>query len=123
MQNLEKRLGVKTEGLYVAGGGSRSSEICQITADMFGIPVYRSQTHETTVIGSSAIAFTAIGRFKDIDEAVANMVQIKDTFMPDMDVHKTYKKIYEDIFCKIFDKLKPLYNVSKEMMEERLGIK
>lgn len=123
MQNLEKRLGVKTEGLYLAGGGSRSAEICQITADMFGIPVYRSQTHETTVIGSSAIAFTAIGRFSDIDEAVANMVQIKDTFVPDMEVHKTYKKIYEDIFCKIFDKLKPLYNISKDMMEERLGLK
>ncbi len=117
MHSLEKRMGTKTKGIYVAGGGSRSAEICQITADMFGIPVYRSQTHEATGIGSALIAFTGIGRFKTIDEAIENMVQIKDTFIPDKKAHKTYEKIYNDIFCKIFNKLKPLYNISKDMLE------
>ncbi len=45
MKGLEKRMKVETKGIYLAGGGSRSSEICQITADMFGLPVYRIQTH------------------------------------------------------------------------------
>ena len=120
MQDLEKRLGVKTKEIYVAGGGSRSAEICQITADMFGLPVHRSQTHEATVIGSSALAFTGIGRFKNVDEALENMVQIKDVFEPDMEAHELYKKIYNEIFCKIFNKLKPLYNVSKDMQEKYL---
>lgn len=43
---------------------------------------------------------------------------ITDEFKPDMEVHKTYDKIFNDIFAKIFDKLKPLYNVSKEMEEK-----
>lgn len=118
MKTLEKRMKTRTKGVYVAGGGSRSAEICQITADMFGLPVYRSQTHEAAVIGSSAIAFTTIGRFKDLDEAIESMVHITDEFKPDMEVHKTYDKIFNDIFAKIFDKLKPLYNVSKEMEEK-----
>lgn len=117
MKTLEKRMGTKTESVYVAGGGSRSAEICQISADMFGVPVYRIQTYEAAVIGSSMIAFTAIGRFDDLDQAAASMVHIKDKFEPDMEVHKIYDRIYSEIFIKIFDKLKPLYNISKEMEE------
>ena len=115
---LEKRMGTVTEGIYLAGGGSQSGEICQITANMFGVPVYRIQTHEAAVIGSSMIAFTAIGRFDDLPEAIDAMVHIRDMFTPDMEIHKTYDKIYSDIFTKIFGKLEPLYNISKEMEEK-----
>lgn len=111
MKTLERRMGTRTKGVYVAGGGSRSDEICQISADMFGLPVYRIQTYEAAVIGSSMIAFTAIGRFDDLEQAAASMVHIKDKFEPDMEVHKIYDKIYNEIFIKIFDKLKPLYHV------------
>ena len=48
------------------------------------------------------------------------MVHIKDKFEPDMEVHKTYDRIYNEIFIKIFDKLKPLYNISKEMEENNV---
>lgn len=115
MRGLEKRMKVETRSIYLAGGGSRSSEICQITADMFGIPVYRIQTHEAAVIGSSMVAFTCLKVFNSIEEATTSMVHIKDCFQPNMEVHKIYSKIYSDIFSKIFDKLKPLYNISKEM--------
>ncbi len=59
------------------------------------------------------IAFTAIGRFDDLDQATASMVHIKDKFEPNMEVHKIYDRIYNEIFVKIFDKLKPLYNISR----------
>jgi len=113
IKTLEKRMKVKTEGIYVAGGGSRSSEICQITADMFGVPVYRSQTHEAATIGSSIIAFTGIGYFDSIDSGIKAMVQIKDVFYPNLEYHKIYERIYSGVFSKIFKKLKPLYNYMK----------
>jgi len=112
---LEKRMKIETKGIYLSGGGSQSTEICQITADMFGVPAYRSQTHEAAVIGSSIIAFCAIGRFVSIEEATREMVQIKDTFMPDMKKHAFYDKLYRDVFSKIFDRLSPLYEKSCEM--------
>lgn len=115
MKNLEKRMGVQTDEIYVAGGGSRSDEICQITADMFGVPVCRIQTHEAAVIGSSLLAFTGIGRFDTVEEAISSMVHVKDRFIPDRYVHKKYDKIYTQIFSEIFDRLEPLYNVAKEM--------
>lgn len=118
MKTLERRMKSKTEEIYLAGGGSQSAEICQITADMFGVPVYRIQTHEAAVIGSSIIAFTAIGHFDSLETALKSMIHIKDEFLPDMEVHKLYDKIYNEIFSKIFYKLKPLYNISREMGEK-----
>ncbi|MEG2939923.1 MAG: FGGY-family carbohydrate kinase, partial [Oscillospiraceae bacterium] len=64
MKSMEKRAKVKIKSLYVAGGGSQSAEICQITADMFGIPVIRTQTHEACGVGSAMVAFKAMGYFK-----------------------------------------------------------
>ena len=34
-----------------------------------------------------------------------------------MDDHRIYQKIYNEIFTKIFDRLEPLYDISKEMEE------
>lgn len=118
MKNLEKRMGTVTEGIYVAGGGSRSDEICQITANMFGVPVYRIQTYEAAVIGSSLLAFTGLGRFSNVEEAIENMVHIRNEFSPDKEEHKIYDKIYSEIFSKIFNRLEPLYNIAKEMEEK-----
>ena len=118
MKSIEKRTGKRTESIYLAGGGSLGDEICQITADMFGVPVNRIQTHEAAVIGSSILTFCAIGHFASVREGIEKMVHVKDTFLPDMKVHKRYDLIYHKIFSRIFDKLKPLYEISKEMEEE-----
>lgn len=111
-KSLEKRMGVKTQGVYLAGGGSQSAEICQITADMFGVPAYRTQTHEAAVIGSSMLAFTALGDFESIDSAIESMVKIKDKFVPDSEAHRHYEWLYANVFTKTYKQLKPLYEKS-----------
>jgi len=109
---MEKRAKTKIKTLYVAGGGSQSKEICQITADMFGIPVVRTQTHEACGVGSAMVAFKALGYFKDYEEACAAMVHERNRFEPDMQVHKFYDEMSEQVFDKVFDKLLPLYHIS-----------
>jgi sugar (pentulose or hexulose) kinase len=109
LRNMEKRGGLKIRELYVAGGGSRSEEICGITASMFGLPVYRIQTYEATGIGSSLAAFTAQGIFSSYEEGIREMIHIKDEFLPRREDHEIYEAVYEKIFTKIFDKLSPLY--------------
>ena len=76
---------------------------------MFGLPATRIQTHEVSVLGSAMVVFTARGIFSSLDEAMSKMVYVKDEFTPDMDEHKTYMKLYDQVFTKIFDKLLPLY--------------
>ena len=111
--SLEKKMKTKTEGIYVAGGGSRSHEICQITSDMFGLPLYRAQSHETGVIGSAAVAFQSVGVYETVEDAIDKMVHITETFTPDMKNHAVYMRLYDEVFEKIFKKLKPLYETAK----------
>jgi sugar (pentulose or hexulose) kinase len=114
LYTMQKRGKVKIDKLFIAGGGSQSDVICKITASMFGLPVYRIQTYEATGIGSSMIAFTAMGVYADEYEAAKKMVHIKDEFLPNPKEHETYKFLYKEIFRKVFGKLLPLYKTYKE---------
>lgn len=109
LKTIEKRGHIKVKRLFAAGGGSQSNEICQITANMFGLPLCRIQTYEVSGLGSSMIAFVSLGIFADMEEAITSMVHIRDEFMPDRSEHMVYEKIYNEIFSKIFKKLLPLY--------------
>ncbi|MDR1108401.1 MAG: FGGY-family carbohydrate kinase [Spirochaetaceae bacterium] len=109
LRGMEKRGKLTIKELYVAGGGSQSSEVCRITASMFGLPVYRTQTHEVTGIGASLAVFVAQGVFSSYEEGIKAMVHIKDEFTPNPREHEIYSRLYERIFKKIFDKLSPLY--------------
>lgn len=109
MRHMEKRGGFRFEEIRVGGGGAQSSEICQITADMFGIPVVRTQTYEVSGIGSAIPAFIALGVFKNYKEALSQMVYKKDVFRPDKKQHQIYKKLYEEIYLQIYPRLSEIY--------------
>jgi sugar (pentulose or hexulose) kinase len=119
LRGMEKRGKLKVKELYVAGGGSQSGEICRLTASMFGLPVYRTQTHEVTAIGSSLAAFVAQGFFSSYEEGIKAMVHIKDEFIPDPGEHEIYGELYQEVFSKIFDRLSPLYERIGEIIGKR----
>ena len=109
LYTMQRRGKVNIKKLFIAGGASQSDSICQITANMFGLPAYRIQTYEATGLGSSMVAFAAMGVYADPYEAAAKMVRIKDEFLPDRKEHAIYKALYNDVFSKVFGKLLPLY--------------
>jgi len=114
LYTMQRRGKVNIQKLFIAGGGSQSDVICQITANMFGLPAYRIQTYEATGLGSSLVAFVASGVYKDAYEAASKMVRIKDEFLPDQKERETYKFLFDEVFSKIFGKLLPLYKIMKE---------
>ena len=109
MRLLEKQSGHEFQEIYVGGGGAQSDEICQITANMFGLPVMRTQTYEVSGIGSAMACFVGMKEFKDYEEAVKHMVRTKDIFKPDETQHERYRVLYTDIFKNIYGRLSPLY--------------
>lgn len=115
LKEMEKRAKYKITHLTVSGGGSGSDVICQTTADMFGTPVKRVQTYETSGLGAAMIGFLGIGEYKSVDEAIENMVHYKDEFLPNMDNHKKYMLIYERIYKKMYKRIQPLYSEIKEI--------
>lgn len=109
MRLMEQRAGHKFQEIYLGGGGSQSSEICQITADMFGLPTIRTQTYEVAGVGCAMAAFVGLGVFENYEKAVDSMVRKKDIFMPDMEQHKIYERLYGEVFKNIYGKLSGLY--------------
>lgn len=109
MRHMEKRGDFRFEEIRVGGGGAQSSEICQITADMFGLPVVRTQTYEVSGIGSAIPAFVSLGVFASYKEALHHMVYKKDVFLPDKKQHAVYQKLYEDVYKQIYPRLSEIY--------------
>ena len=111
MYGMERRSGQKIRHLYLGGGGSRSEEICQITANMFGLPVSRIQTHESCALGAAICSFVSLGKFDSYEDAIAHMVQIRDTFTPDAEEHKLYERIYREVYRRYYRAVTPLHKL------------
>ena len=109
MRHMEKRGGFRFEEIRVGGGGAQSSEICQITADMFGLPVVRTQTYEVSGIGSAIPAFVSLGVFGSYKEALRHMVYKKDVFQPNKKQNAVFRKLYEDVYKQIYPRLSEIY--------------
>ncbi len=108
LRTIEQRGKFKFTEIHVGGGGSQSRGICQITADMFGVPVVRTTTHEVSALGSALTAFVGTGVFKGYEEAVSEMVREADRFEPNPENTALYNKLF-DIYKKIYPNLKGIY--------------
>ncbi len=110
LESIEKRQHKKITEIAVSGGGSKSDAICQITADIFNVPVSRVQTYETSSLGCAIIAFTAIGVFKNYDDAIASMVHKSITFYPISKNVITYNELFKKVYKKIYPKMRKINN-------------
>ncbi len=115
MKKIEKKSGHKIKRLMISGGGSNSDAICQITADLFNLPVSRVQTYETSGLGASIAGYIGVGTFETFEEGVEAMVHEAKTFMPRAEVHVVYNEMYDKIYRKIYSRLKPIYQKFKDI--------
>ncbi len=118
MYTMERRTGNKIKTLYVGGGGSQSDEICQITADMFGLPVKRVQTHESCGLGGAIVAFKRMQVHTSYDEAIKNMVRDKETFTPNLKNHEIYMDLYTNVYRHLEKKLLPMNIRIKKILKD-----
>ncbi len=119
LHNMERRSGLKIDQLFVGGGGARSDVVCQITADVFGLPVKRIQTHEASSLGASMVAFIWGGVFRDYEDAIRHMVHETSVFEPRMDAHRVYMDIYNRAYRRIFGRLEPIHRTIIKITERR----
>ena len=117
IKTMEHRSGIKVKTITVSGGGAKNDVICQLTADMFGRPIKRIQTHEASGLGCAIAAFIGIGEFGSFEQAIQNMVHYKDCFMPDMEAHRKYEKLYNRIYKRIYPRLQQLYKEMNQLKD------
>ncbi len=115
---MEMRTGIRVKELTVSGGGSQSDAVCQINADVFGLPVKRIQTYETSGLGSAMAGFVALGEFSSFDEAIKEMVHYTKVFYPNPEKHKVYERMYRKVYVKMYGKLKRFYKTLSKYSEE-----
>lgn len=115
---VERRAKVKVRRLHANGGGAKSARICQITADMFGLPLTTTQTTETSGLGSAISSFVATGVFPSYGEAIGNMVHQSRECLPDETNHRLYERLFREEYLPLYKHLKPLYKRIRNIMEE-----
>ena len=108
-ERTARRTGVPLTSLRLAGGGSQSDAAVQLTADVFGLPVARVHTHETSGLGAAIDAAVGLGFHPDVPGAVAAMVRVGEVRDPDPAAHATYDDLYRSVYRPMYRRLEPLY--------------
>lgn len=103
------RTGVPLTSLRLAGGGSQSEAAVQLTADVFGLPVARAHTHETSGLGAAMDLAVGLGWHADVPAAAAAMGRIGEVRDPDPATHAIYDDLFRSVYRPMYDRLKPLY--------------
>ncbi|MDH3767952.1 MAG: FGGY-family carbohydrate kinase, partial [Gammaproteobacteria bacterium] len=112
---IERRTGQRIHRLRVAGGGSRGDAVMQLTANIFGLPVARPHTSETSALGAAINAAVGQGYYPDYTTATTAMTRIGDVFDPDVATSKQYDALYKKTYLRLYPKLKPIYQSMQDI--------
>ena len=105
--DLLAALGVRPECGRVSGGGARSDLWLRIVASALGIPLERTAVEEGAAYGAALLAGVAAGVFRDVHDAVAACVRVRQTVEPDPAWSAAYEAGYES-FRKLYPALRPV---------------
>lgn len=114
-ERIERRGGERIRRVRVSGGGSQSDAALQITADVFKLPAERPHLYETSGLGAAMIAAVGLGLHADHDSAVREMTRVGKVFAPDPAHARTYDALYRRVYCRMYDRLRPLYREIAEV--------
>lgn len=114
LQSIERSQRHKVKEIRISGGGSKSTAICQITADIFNLPVMKVQTEESTSLGAAIAVFVAMKEFATPEEAIKSMVHVVEVYTPNPEDAKTYEHLFKNVYIKMYPKLQYLYKKIKQ---------
>lgn len=120
MESIQSATRKKVKHLVVSGGGSKNDIVAQITADIFNLPVKKTETVESCTIGAAISGFIAEGVFKTPSEAKTAMVRYVKEFTPNPEAVKKYEYLYKKIYKKIYPKLNECYSKLKEFSNDEI---
>ncbi|MEM2876087.1 MAG: FGGY-family carbohydrate kinase, partial [Candidatus Bathyarchaeia archaeon] len=86
--------GVKVHSIVATGGGARSTLWRQIKADVTGKQIILTGVREAAAFGSSILAATAAGLYKDPAKASKDLVTVIERTMP----NPALKEVYSNLF-------------------------
>lgn len=108
-ERVQKRTGHRLTRLRVSGGGAQSDGVVKIAADIFGLPVDRPHTTETSGLGAAICAAVGLGLYRDFPTAVAKMTHVEAVIQPERANHQLYEQLFTRVYQPLYQQLQPLY--------------
>lgn len=115
MIRTERKNNVKIEKIRVSGGGSQSRVAMQITADVFNLTAEKPHTYETSALGAAIDAAVGLKLYPGFRDAVRGMTRVGEVFEPIPVNRDIYKKLFEEIYLKMYDRLVPFYQKIRDI--------
>ncbi len=100
-------LGIAPESASIIGGGAKSPLWSQMTADILGLPLMKSETDDSS-LGSAMLAGVAVGIFSSFDDCVKKCVKPVRVYLPNPDNQVLYERFFAR-YKAIQDALAPIY--------------
>lgn len=115
-ERTERRAGIQVRELRVAGGGSQSDQVMQITADVFGLPAARPHVYEASGLGAAIDCAVGLKLHPDFQSAAKAMTRTMRMWEPNAKHHAVYDGLYERVYKRLYDRLRPLYEQIRDIM-------
>lgn len=87
--------GIKPKRIFLTGGAAKSDVWCQIQADVYGLPLFVSQTPNTAAIGALILAALGTNSLISAEEGVRAFSRIRKEYKPDSLRHQLYETLME----------------------------
>jgi len=94
--NNLKAGGINCERAVISGGATNSSLWCQIFSDILNMEVITTSTKEVGVLGLAIAQAVGMGIYKNLKEAIDNMVSVKSVYKPDPAKNGIYMKRFKE---------------------------
>ena len=109
--------GADLEALRMIGGGIQNPILCQILADVLGIPIQRLESGEfATSLGAAVCGGVGVGLFSDF-EVVSKLCPVVGTDEPDQTGVAQYNRLYP-LFSDAYRSLVELFGKLADLQAE-----
>ena len=105
---IARSLGIEIQKTKLCGGGAKSPIWRQILANILNLEVEILETEEGPALGGAILAAVACGGYDKIEDAVKQIVKVKETILPQEELVEVYQKKYQ--------KFRKLYPAVKEIL-------
>lgn len=109
-----RNAGIPVDTIYIGGGTIQSPLWLQIHSNVSNVIIKVPNNTQAPTLGSAIYATLAAGIYQSLEEAIENMVSIKETIYPDEEKHKQYQKYftqYQKAYPDIGDWMKKTTNI------------
>lgn len=105
---VARALGLSIPRSTLCGGGAKSALWRKILANVLNIPLDTTQTQEGPGYGAAMLAMVACGRFRSVQDAARELVQIKAATLPQPELAEKYEQRYAQ-FRQIYPACRALF--------------